>query len=84
MITRAADWFGTDAEFRQVCGDAVSLARSERAEEFAADMARLANEHGIQTPLSERQCKWLCELADIVVPLKRQPPRTADSASGKS
>lgn len=70
-MSRASEWFITDAEFRQVCGDAQSMARGEKAEEFAAKMVKAANQYGIQAFLSKPQMKWLCQLADIVEPVQR-------------
>lgn len=72
-VTIARDWFKTVEEFRQVCLDAVSLARSERAQEFAQEKLRDANRIGLDTVLSDRQLAWLCSLADIVPPLKITP-----------
>jgi hypothetical protein len=68
MSTTARTWFATEAEFRQVCGDAQSQAHGESAEEFAGDMVKKANEHGLNTFLSEKQLAFLCKLADIVPP----------------
>ena len=64
MNMTAGDWFKTDLEFRQLCGDAVSLARAESSEEFAAEMVKKAKEHGLKTYLSEKQLTWLCKIAD--------------------
>jgi hypothetical protein len=64
----AALWFAKEEEFRQLCGDAVSQARVERAQEFAADMVKDAKELGLRTPLTDRQLRWLCVLADWDVP----------------
>jgi hypothetical protein len=69
----AADWFATEREFRQLCGDAVSLAKQESAEEFAAEMVKKANEHGLFTYLSQKQLNWLCQIADWQVPERRKP-----------
>lgn len=64
----AAVWFAKEEEFRQLCGDAVSLARVERAQEFAHDIMKEAKEKGLKTPLTERQLRWLCTIADWDVP----------------
>lgn len=68
----ASDWFESDLEFRQLCLDAISLARVEAAEEFAHEMAKKAKEHGLKTYLSERQMRWLCQIADHEWPKKRE------------
>jgi hypothetical protein len=66
--TQAFNWFKTEAEFRQLCGDAQSQAKSERAQDFAAQMVIKSKQWGLQTDLSYRQLKWLCELADWIIP----------------
>ena len=71
-MSTAGDWFKSDAEFRQLCGDAVSLAKSESAEEFSHDMMRKANERGLSTYLSEKQLNWLCQIADHERPMRLQ------------
>lgn len=71
MKTTAANWFETEAEFRQCCGDAQSQARSEGAQTFAAKMVVMANQWGLETILSEKQVKFLCDVADWVVPPMR-------------
>jgi predicted O-methyltransferase YrrM len=68
VSTTAANWFDDEPTFRQLCGDAQSQARGESAQEFAAEMVRKANEHGLGTYLSEKQLKYLCTLADWHVP----------------
>ena len=68
MNTKAATWFETDAEFRQLCGDAQSQAKGESSQEFAAQMMLAANQHGLQCYLSEKQLSWLCKLADWNLP----------------
>jgi hypothetical protein len=70
-VTTARDWFADEREFRQLVGDAQSFARSETAQEFAAEMVIKAKEWGLNTSISERQIAWLCKLADWDVP-KRQ------------
>lgn len=72
MNTKASNWFKTNEEFRQVCADAVSLARGESNEEFAAQVMAKANLHGLNLYLSEKQVRWLCKLADCVVPMQRK------------
>lgn len=69
-MTRASDWFTTEADFRQLCGDAQSQAFSERAQEFANTMVVKAKEYGLSTLLSEPQLNWLCELGDWVKPIR--------------
>lgn len=68
---QASTWFADAKEFRQLCGDAQSQARSEGEQEFAAQMMLRANQHGLDTYLSIRQLEWLCRIADWDVP-KRQ------------
>jgi hypothetical protein len=70
-LTIASDWYATEAEFRQLCGDAVSQARTEAAQEFANKMVQRAKAHGLATFVSEKQMAWLCEIADHEVPEKR-------------
>jgi hypothetical protein len=76
MNTQASTWFKDTAEFLQLCGDAQSMAKGEKAEEFAFQMMRKANEHGLQMYLSYSQLKWLCDLADVdpPTPVERQAP----------
>lgn len=69
MNTQAKEWFKTDAEFLQLCGDAQSMARGEKNEEFAGQMMRKAKEHGLLMYLSHAQLKYLCGLADRDVPM---------------
>lgn len=66
--TTAANWFLTEELFRQLCGDAVSCAKSESAQEFAAQMVEKAKTHGLKTYLSDKQLTWLCKIADHVKP----------------
>lgn len=66
--TKASTWFADPREFRQLCGDAQSQARDERSQEFAAQMMVAANQHGLDTYLTERQLAWLCRLADWDMP----------------
>lgn len=68
MSTKASDWFATSREFLQLCGDARSLAKGEKAEEFAHEMMLKANMHGLDTYLSAPQLEWLCRIADHEVP----------------
>lgn len=69
--TRASTWFRTAADFRQVCGDALSLAKGEKAEEFAHAMMEKANQYGLDTFVTPPQLKWLCQIADTDVPPRR-------------
>jgi hypothetical protein len=68
--TYARDWFADEAEFRQLCGDAQSLARSESAQEFAAEMVIRAKTHGLNAFLSHKQLVYLCKLADCDPPAR--------------
>jgi hypothetical protein len=70
-MSTAADWFDNEREFRQLCGDAVSLAHAEASEEFAAEMVKKAKEFGLKTYLSQKQLNWLCQIADWTVPERR-------------
>lgn len=67
-MSTAAAWFTSEAEFRQLCGDAQSQARGESAQEFAGEMVKKANEHGLATYLSPKQLDYLCKLADWIPP----------------
>lgn len=71
MSTKAKDWFADAAEFRQLCGDAQSQARSESAQDFAADMMVKANQYGLDMYLTPKQLGYLCTLADWDVPKRR-------------
>jgi hypothetical protein len=73
MSTKAKDWFGDAAEFRQLCGDAQSQAGGESAQDFAADMMVKANQYGLDMFLSPKQLDFLCKLADWDVPKRRAP-----------
>jgi hypothetical protein len=70
-MSTAADWFANEREFRQLCGDAVSLAHAESSEEFAADMVKKAKEFGLKTYLTQKQLNWLCQIADWQVPERK-------------
>ena len=69
-VEMAGEWFATEQEFRQLCGDAQSQARGESSQEFAARMVKDAKALGLRCPLSQKQLKWLCDLADWVMPLR--------------
>lgn len=71
MNTKAKDWFATEVEFRQLCGDAQSQARGEGSQNFAADMVIKAKLHGLDTFLSPKQLQYLCTLADWDPPKRR-------------
>lgn len=68
MNTKAKLWFKDAREFRQLCGDAQSQAKSESAQDFAASMMIAANRHGLETYVSQAQIEWLCKLADWDIP----------------
>jgi hypothetical protein len=70
-MTAAADWFEDEATFRQLCGDAQSQARSETAQNFAADMVISSKRDGLRTYLTARQLDYLCKLADWDIPKRR-------------
>lgn len=70
-MAKAKDWFTDVIEFRQLCGDAQSQARSESEQEFAAERMLAANAYGLEAFLSLKQLAWLCRLADWEVPRKR-------------
>lgn len=71
MAEKASDWFADEREFRQLCGDAQSQARTESAQEFANEMVIRAKDRGLDTYLSPRQLDYLCKLADWDVPKRR-------------
>jgi hypothetical protein len=71
---KASDYFDSEKEFLQLCGDAQSQASREWDQEFSADMMLKANEHGIETYLSPSQLKQLCRIADWDVPAARGAP----------
>lgn len=83
-MSTAADWFDDEAEFRQLCGDAVSLARGEKAEEFAASMVIKSKQYGLKTYISDGQMKWLFKMADQVPTNKKTAPRGAVSSLRKT
>ena len=68
MNTKASNWFSDPAEFRRLCGDAQSQAKSESAQEFTAEMMKAANQHGLNTYISGPQLQWLCKIADWIMP----------------
>lgn len=68
---KAADYYADAFEFRQLCGDAQSQARTESEQEFAAEMMLKANKHGLETFISEKQLAWLCRIADHDAPKRR-------------
>jgi hypothetical protein len=72
FTTRARDWYRDAYEFRQLCSDAQSQARSEGDQEMAGDMMLKANQYGLDTYLTERQLRNLCRIADHDVPSRVQ------------
>lgn len=70
-MSTAREWFESESEFRQLCGDAQSQANSESGMEFAASMVMKANQHGLDTYLSDKQLRFLCRLADQMIPRRR-------------
>lgn len=80
-MSQAGEWFSDEAEFRQLCGDAVSQARGEVAQEFAAKMVIHSKQYGLRTYISDGQMKWLCKMADHVPPKRKTAPRGAVSQS---
>jgi hypothetical protein len=67
----ASVWFDSEAEFRLLCSDAQSLACSESAMDFTRDMMLGASAQGLNFELSEKQLKWLCQIADWDLPSRR-------------
>lgn len=67
-MTQAKHWFAQELEFRQLCGDAQSLARSEAQQEFSTAMVIRAKRYGLDTYLTEKQLRFLCEIADWEIP----------------
>ena len=76
--TKAKDWFADENEFRTLCGDAQSQARTESAQDFAADMVIKAKQYGLETFLSVGQLDYLCKLADWI------PPKRRDGSAGRT
>jgi hypothetical protein len=72
-MSTARDWFSAHADFCQLCGDAVSQAKGENAQDFAHEMIKAANVYGLEASLTERQLRWLCTLADWEVPQRLSP-----------
>lgn len=72
MSTKARDYYRDLHDFRQMCGDAQSQARSESEQEFAAQMAINASKFGLETYVSPKQLQWLCRIADHEVPERIQ------------
>lgn len=70
-MSTARDWYADEYEFRQLCGDAQSQARTESEQEFAAQMMLKANQHGLDTYISPKQLAWLCRIADHDIPNQR-------------
>lgn len=70
-MSTARDWFADERDFRQLCGDAQSLARGESSQDFAAEMVIKSKDKGLDTYLSLKQLEWLCKLADWEVPKRR-------------
>lgn len=68
--TKASDWFETEVELLQLCGDAQSQAQSETSQEFTADMVIKAKKYGLQMFLTPRQLNYLCTLADWEIPAR--------------
>jgi hypothetical protein len=71
-IPQAKLWFTDAYEFRQLCGDAQSKARSEKAMDFTRDMMLKANKHGLDTYITYPQLEWLCQIADKMIPRRIQ------------
>lgn len=69
----AANWFKDEADFRRICGDAVSMASNESAQEFANKMLVTCKKFGLKTYISEKQLRFLCQLADVEAPLPIDP-----------
>jgi hypothetical protein len=69
-VTHAADWFESELELRQLCGDAQSQAYTTRAQDFARDMVISAKSKGLEMFMSVEQLKFLCRLADWHVPMR--------------
>lgn len=68
MSTQASNWYTLEYDFRQLCGDAVSEAQTEKDQEFANEMMKKANLRGLETYISLPQLKWLCSIAGHTVP----------------
>jgi hypothetical protein len=72
-LSKALDWFEAEEHFNTLCRDALSQARTERAEEFASQMSERAKRYGLNAFLSEEQLTWLCKIADWDKPPRRSP-----------
>jgi hypothetical protein len=66
--TTAGDFRIDLDEWRQLCADAVSQAKSGKNQEFANKMAASARQYGLRTYISAAQMRWLCEIADQIPP----------------
>lgn len=71
MSTKASDYFESLEDLQTLVRDACRLAKGERNEEFAAKMGNAVLTYGLNTYLSERQLKWLCDLGDWEMPARR-------------
>jgi len=68
--TKASTWYTIEYDFRQLCGDAVSQAKSEKDQTFSNEMLKKANRYGLDTFISGPQLEWLCRIADHAMPKK--------------
>jgi hypothetical protein len=76
--TTASDFQISLEDWRQLCADAVSLARLEGEQEFAHKMARSAKEYGLRAFVTGPQMSWLARIADRVPPMmKRVQPQVS-------
>jgi len=72
MNTKASNWFDDKQKFLDVCARAQGHAANMEAQMFASQMTIRAREHGLNLYVTEKQMKWLCQIADVILPLTRE------------
>lgn len=77
--THAKDWYTDPKDFLRVCSDAISQAKGEGPEEFTHEMMVRAKQYGLETRITEPQLKWLCKIADAVMPKMKPPKQYGDA-----
>lgn len=61
-MSRVSDQFDDPADFQQLLSDAESQSKTEREQEFVADMNEKWEKYGPGMYLTEKQRKWLEEI----------------------
>lgn len=61
-MSRVSDQFDDPADFQQLLSDAESQAKTEREQEFVADMNEKWEKYGPGMYLTEKQRNWLEEI----------------------